>query len=295
MRIRNILPSSQFMVIAGSIAASGGLIAAAYLLTHHAPLPAQSVAVDTNVQQNSDWKAQLDAIQAQSPANKAPQAPSADKVSALLTAATSDNLTDTVARTLLVNLSSAKAQGLGDDTPTQNQLISQAVAQISNEPAKLVYASTDLTLAANTQDAMAAYGNAFMAAVAAHPGASYDETIYIVGTSTDNGNASKLKALKPIGAEYAALAKDLSGVPVPSTLAPIHLEIVNNIERMSETFPDMQNLYGDPLRGLASFQLYDALNQETLRLFINIAQEFSQDGILFSNGDPGQAWSALVP
>jgi hypothetical protein len=295
MQIRDILPSTRFALIAGSIFASGGLIVAAYALTHHAPSAPQSVAVDSNITQNTDWKTQLENIQSQSPANRAPQAPSADKVSALLNAATSDNLTDTVARTLLVNLSNAKAQGLGDDIPTQNQLIGQAASQISQRPAKIVYANADLTLSANTPAAMSSYGNAFMAAIQAHPYASHDAVVYAVATATDNGDPKRLAPLTAIGKDYAALAKDLSDLPVPSTLAPLHLKIINDLERMAEAMPDLKSIYDDPLRALASLQFFEALNQETLRLFINIAQEFSQNGILFNKDDPGQAWSALVP
>lgn len=294
MGIRDILPSARFTTIVGSIALAALLVWGAYTLTH---LPAQpeELSVGSALTQGTDWKTALEDIQSQNPANRAPQPPSADKVSELLSAATSDNLTDTVARTLLVNLSSAKAQGLGNDIPNQDQLIAQAASQIRERPAAKTYSNADLTSTPNTQSALKAYGNAFMSAVAAHPGASYGATIYAIGTSTDNGDPSKLAPLPSIGKEYGALARDLSKVSVPSTLMPIHLQIVNNIERMAEMFPDMGKIYSDPLRALASFQFYDALNQETLRLFINIAQQFSQNGILFSKDDPGQAWSALVP
>jgi len=292
MRLLDMLPSARFTTIVGSIALAALLVWGAYTLTH---LPAQqeTLSVDSTLTQDTDWKTALQDIQSQNPANRAPQAPSADKVSELLAAATSDNLTDTVARTLFINLSNAKAQGLGDDIPTQDQLIAQAASQIRQSPPTRVYTAADITTTSNTSDSLKAYGNAFMTAVGAHPGASYTATIYALATSTDNGNPKPLKALSSIGDEYAGLTHDLAKVPVPSTLVPIHLKILNNTERMAEMFPDMAEIYTDPLRALASFQLYDALTQETLRLFINIAQEFGQNGILFSKDDPGQAWSVL--
>jgi hypothetical protein len=295
MGIRDILPSSRFTTVVGSIALAALLVWGAYTLTHlPAPQP-QTLSVDTQLVQDTDWKTALEDIQSQNPSNKAPQPPSPDKVNTLLSAATSDNLTDTVARTLFINLSNAKAQGLGDDIPTQDELIAQAASQIRQKPAAKVYTNVDIALADNTQGAMKAYGNAFMSAVEAHPNASYVATVYAIGTTTDNGDPSRLKSLASIGQDYGALAKDISKVAVPSSLLPIHLQILNNMERMAELYPDMQKIYTDPLRALASFQLYDALTQETLRLFINVAQQFSQDGILFSKDDPGHAWSALVP
>lgn len=295
MRIKEILPSERFATIVGSVALAALLVWGAYALTHPAPHQAQLASSDTPAPAAGDWRQSLEEIQAQNPLNKAPQGPSADTVNKFLNAAQSNNLTDTVARTLLVNLSEAKGQGLGDDTPTQDQLVAQALAQVKAQPAKKVYASSDLTLSSSSADALKAYGNAFIAAVGKHQAANYNSVVYIVGTSTDNGDPTKLAALAPIADDYASLAKDLAKVPVPPTLAPIHLQIINNMERMSESLKDVQNLYNDSLKGLANFELYDALTQETLRLFINLAQGFSQNGILFSKGDPGEAWSALVP
>lgn len=294
MRGKNILPSGRFVTIVGSIALAALLVWGAYVLTHPSAQPAE-VASTAPTNPSGDWRAALEQIQAENPLAKAPQGPNADTVNKFLNAAQSDNLTDTVARTLFINLSQAKAQGLGNDTPTQDELVAQALARVKVQPAKKVYTNADITLSSNSGAALKAYGNAFMAAVGGHSKASYNSVIYIVGTSTDNGDPSKLAALKPIAADYAGLARDLAQVAVPPAMAPLHLQILNNFERMSELLGDVGNLYNDSLRGLASFELYDALTQETLRLFINIAQEFSQNGILFSNGDPGEAWSALVP
>jgi hypothetical protein len=63
---------------------------------------------------------------------------------------------------------------------------------------------------------------------------------------------------------------------------------------MAGTYADLQAIFADPLRGLAGFQLYQALNDETSRLFINIAQEFNQNGILFNKDEAGYAWPMLL-
>jgi hypothetical protein len=63
---------------------------------------------------------------------------------------------------------------------------------------------------------------------------------------------------------------------------------------MTAVFGDMQLIFEDPLRGLAGLQLFQALNDETTRVFISIAQQLSQNGILFNKDEPGSAWGSLL-
>lgn len=291
MGIKDILPSTRFTTIVGSIALAGFLVWGAYVLTHPTHVPAE-VAVGTSAAPNLDWQKTLNDIQAQSPLNQAPQAPSQDVVDRLNRAAQSDNVTDTVARTLLVNLSAAKSAGLGNDIPTQDQLIGDAVTQINGTLPAPTYTATNLTITQDSPDATKAYGNTFISTLAKHPKANYNSVLYIVGTST---GTMSLKPLQNISSEYAALGRDMARISVPETLAPIHLQLVNDFSYLAQTVADMQTAYTDPLRALAALQRFDSLNQESLRLFINIAQDFSQNGILFNTDEPGAAWSSLVP
>jgi len=294
MRIKDILPSTQFMVIAGALALSAGLVYTADLLTNNKNESA-TVAVGSNVPANPDWAKTLEEIQAQSPLNRLPQAPSESSVNNLLNAATSDNVTDTVARTLFIQISSAKAQGLGSDIPTQDALIREAAAKIDQQRGAPVYTQADITVAADTKETMRAYGNGFMSILLRHPQANVNQTLLVIAGAADANDSAKLKALAPIGAEYKALTGELLGLQVPSTLTPLHLSVINNLARMSQTFPDMQVMLTDPLRGLGGLQLYRKLGDESLRVFTSIATTLSKNGILFSKDEPGATWNTLVP
>src|SRR6185437_14253783 len=98
-----------------------------YTEAHHAPASLQSAAPDTV--DSADWQQTLADIEAQSGVS-IPQAPDENKLAVLLDAAKSPSITDTVARTLFISLSSASSQGLGSDFPTQDQLIAQALSQL---------------------------------------------------------------------------------------------------------------------------------------------------------------------
>lgn len=292
MSITDMLPSSRFSTIAGSIFLAGILIYGAYVITHPSQTPA-SVAVSQST--NPDWKKALEDIQSQSPLNQLPPAPSESSVNTLLDAATSDNVTDTVARTLLINLSNAKAQGLGSDIPTQDELIADAAAKISQERGVAVYAQTDLTLIPDSKPILRSYGNSVMLILQNHPKANMTRTLYLISTAGETGDASTLNELGSIGAEYKALAKDLAALPVPQTLSPLHLSVINDFARMGATFSDMQTILTDPLRGLGGLQLYQSLSGETSRVFTSIATIFSKNGILFNKDEPGVTWNSLVP
>ena len=282
------------MVIAGALALSAGLVYVAdRFVNYEAPSP--TVAVGSNTGANPNWAKALEEIQAQSPLNRLPQAPSSGSVSGLLDAATSDNVTDTVARTLFIQISSAKAQGMGSDIPTQDALIAEAAAKIDQQRGTPLYAQADLTLTTDTKEAMRAYGNAVMSILLRHPQANVNQTLLAIASAADTNDSSKLKALVSIGAEYKALNAELILLPVPSTLAPLHLSVINNLARMTQTFPDMQVMLTDPLRGLGGLQLYRTLGDESLRVFTSIATTLSKNGILFSKDEPGATWNTLVP
>jgi hypothetical protein len=294
MDVRRYLPSAKLVSIVFSLALSVGLVFAADRLTHRTALPV-SLGVDSNssVNENSDWEAALAAIQAQN-ASSTFATPDPNFVENLLQAAKSPNVTETVGKTLLINLSNAKSQGLGDDIPTQNQIISAAMAQIKNQQYTPAYTTADLTIVPASNSSLHAYGNGVMKALSAHPEASEQATLLSIDYAVEGGDKTQGAKLASIGAAYKAAATDLLAVPVPQTLAPLHLEIVNNLLRVSATYADMQTITSDPLRGLAALQAYETLMDEGARVFTYVAQTLSKGGILFSKDEPGSAWSIFV-
>ncbi|MBI2004669.1 hypothetical protein HYS79_00730 [Patescibacteria group bacterium] len=295
MSIREYLPSAQFAFMVGAVALSAGLVFAAdYLTGRDAGKAPGGVAVSTTNQAGDNWLTTLHDIQAQSSAGL-PQSPNKDSVLNLLGAAQSENLTNTIGRSLFIKLSDAKAQGLGDDIPTQDALIADALSQVSQNRGAGVYTAADLNPISTTPDTLHAYGNAVIAVVQNRPKASYVDTLIAVGRATDSNDPAPLAPLAAIGAEYQAIADELAALLVPQTLAPLHLQVVNNFARMAETYPDMAAVIGDPLRGLSGIQLYQSLVQETERVLTNIAQQLAKNAILFDKSEPGAAWSALLP
>lgn len=290
MGYRSYLPSSQFAVIAVSLFLSGGLVAAAqYASSHHEPA---TVASAEQTASNDDWQQTLDQIQLTSGVSL-PKAPSPEEVAGALKESETPNLTATVARSLFIKLTEAKAQGLGNDVPTQDQLVTEALAQMGQQP-KQSYALGDLLVAPPTPETLRLYGNEVMRIFTAHPKANMQSALLAIGTATDNNDASKLAPLAGIGAEYDALARDLAKMAVPKTLAPLHLQVVNALAAMAIACSDMQVVMTDPVRGLAGVQSFQTLSAQASRVLTTIADSLHRDAILFSTDEPGALWSSLL-
>lgn len=292
MSIGSYLPSAKFLVMVGSLALSGGLVLAAQYVTR----PTSGAAIVSNDAagaENSDWKAALQEVE-DAAGIKAPEAPSQESLNELLEAAQSPNLTTAVGQTLLVSLSNANSQGLGNDIPTQEQLIAEATAQINAAVASSAYTSADLNVAAQTSGNMRTYGNAVMSVFAAHPEASVQETYLAVGRASDAQDQDALANLSSIAAGYRNIEQKLLALPVPATLSPLHLQLVNDFAAMQASYADMETILTDPLRGLAALQRFSSLSGEAARVLTNIATALNRDGILFSKDEPGAAWDVFV-
>jgi hypothetical protein len=296
MSIRPYLPSAQFAFLVLSLFISVGLVYGAQMVTkpHNNTLTAatreDSMAAAV---QNANWQASLNEIQAQSGA-QLPEATDPQIVEAMRQAAKSNNLTDSVSKTLLVNLTNVKSQGLGDDIPTQNQLLAAAQQQLQGSRKITSYTTKDMVVVSDSIDAQKRYGNAVMQALSAHPLANIATTLQIIAQVIDTNDGETLKKLLPIAADYRALTDQLLKIPVPKTLSPFHLQLVNDYERITASYDDMQVVLTDPLRGLYGLQTYQSAASMSVKVFTNIAQAFNKNGILFSKDEPGAAWAALL-
>lgn len=292
MKIGRYAPSSQFTVIALSLLVSAGLVYAAERVTY--PVTKATLAVDAGSQPSDadNWQAALYQIQAQN-ASTSLTAPNQQTVSQMLQAAQSNNITDSVGKTLFINLSNAKAQGLGNDIPTQDQIVTAAAAQIAaSKPA--LHTRAELTIVSDSTTSLKAYGNAVIEILGNHPAASEQATLLAVGTATDKADAAQLQKLSAIGTAYRAIAAELLALPVPQTLSPLHLSIVNDYAAIAASYPDMQAALTDPLRGIVGMQTYEAKLDELGRVFTNVAQSLNKDGILFNKSEPGSAWQSFL-
>jgi len=284
--IRTYLPSAQFAVLIGAVALSAGLVYAAQRFTQP-PSYSAALTTDSGAAENSLWQEELLAIAGSS----TPPGAGGD-VNALITAAQTKNLTESVGRTLLLNLSAAQGQGMTNDEPTQNAILSAALNQVASTSAP-AYTIGNLIVVTDSPETLRAYGNGVMAAVNAHPKASYPRVALAIGAAVDNSDASQGAVLLAAAADYRALAKELATLPVPASLQIQHVNMINNFAAEANACADMAAILPDPLRGLQGFQNYQAKITDNMAVFTSIGATLSNNGILFSKDEPGSAWATL--
>ncbi len=298
MNKREYFPSAQFSLLVASIALSLTLVYAADLVTQSGAGSGGSTDdSELSVRMSSSdsrWQETLDEIQAKQADILLPPPPDQNTLEGLRQAAKSSNVTDSIARTLLVDLTNAKAQGLGGDIPTQNQLIASALSQIKQTPQTKAFVLNDLTVVTNSPASLRAFGNSVMSVLARHPGASMAQTFIVIGYAVDNTNQSALSKLRPIADAYRALTLDLAKVPVPQTLSPLYLALVNNYAAVTDSYADMEVMLTDPVRGLYGIERYQSQSDGAKRMFTNIARALSKDGILFNKDELGATWSVFL-
>ena len=294
MNLRSLLPSAQFAVLAASIALSAGLVFAADYITQKPTSERVQIQTGGVAAENSNWQAALAEVQRES-GIALPPLPDENIFEALRSSAAGENLTDTVGRTLLVSLIEANAQGLGSDIPTQERLAAQAAAHLEEGSTKTsLYNAARLTIVGDSATTLHKFGNDVMQTLNDHMDANAGDTLRAIGYATDYNDATYLEKLPAAEQAYRALAEDLFAVPVPQTLSPLYLQIVNNFLRIADTYPDMKTILSDPLRGLAGIQRFQSLIDETTRVFTTIAEQLQRNAILFTEDEPGKTWSLLV-
>jgi hypothetical protein len=278
--------------MAVSIALSGGLVLAAQQYTASTRPPASLLSADLPSTQEADWQKALEDIQAHSGVS-IPAPPDENKLATLLEAAKSPNITDSVARTLFINLSSAASQGLGSDLPTQNELLSAAFAQLPKTSAG-AHTTSELTIVPDSPEALHEYGNDVIAVFGQHQDASAAKVLQLMSAAVDQDNKTYFEQLGGIKDAYRRLLTDLLSVSVPQTLSPLHLSLVNDIEKMIGEIEDMQTTPEDTLRGTAGLQNFTLTLDETNRVLTTLAQQLNKKDILFTKDEPGSAWASFL-
>ncbi|KKW35972.1 hypothetical protein A2852_00900 [Candidatus Adlerbacteria bacterium RIFCSPHIGHO2_01_FULL_54_23] len=294
MSLREYLPSRQFSLIAASLLVAGSLVAAA----DYAAAPKNdvgSLAVSTGATEGAeeDWQHMLEDVQGGAAFASLPEPISEGEIEDLLDSAKSDNMTSTVARSLLIKLTAARTEGLGGDIPTQDEIVGDALARMETLAPEL-YTAADLAAVASSPQTLRAYGNEVMGTFGAHAQANSESAFRAFALAVDNNSETEIETLEAISGHYAALARDLARLSVPSTLVPLHLQATNNFLHIAEALGDMRLVQGDPLRGLSGYQRYRSLMSEQARLLTNVAESLRTGGIIFNKEDLGIAWSIFL-
>lgn len=168
---------------------------------------------------------------------------------------------------------------LNNDTVSelQSQVIDKAyeTAQIKDR-----YTIFDITTFPDYEkDKVIQYGNAFASILI-----DYYATFAGVKQTDD------ATYIATISAVFISFAEELSHIPTPAGVAQSHLAFINNTNRVGQAIQILNQADQDPIRALFVLQQYEQSGGEQTQLFVDIANYFRTNGILFDENTPGIMW-----
>ncbi len=320
---REYLPSGQFLLIAGAVVVSAGLIFFVAWGRRESPtplIPAQGSVEqlpDTDGDSIKDWEELLrgtdpampdtdgdgtrdgdEIALARDPLRQGPD--DAAEVSriippdfSLVMDEDTDNLTKSLSQNLFASYIGTFGKDLQGDPYTQQRVASDLLSKVTLDPRGVVYQSGDLPLVGDKPEFVRTFGNEIIRVVGRHREASFATAAIALAGVVDTGGAGSVEDLISVGEAYDALVDDLLLVPTPSSLAPLYAETLTSLSRTAGAFQDLATIFDDPLRALAGLRAYQGHLAETTRLFTLIAMELDNKGILFKEGEAGFAWRKL--
>lgn len=185
-----------------------------------------------------------------------------------------NTLTSRVAQTVFANY--AKFSSQGDFTEDDSTALA---AQIAVEAAKEVeygdkYSIESLTTVTRpSQDQIRSFANSLI------------ETVFD-GLKEIGTNPAAYEDLSISANSYANTAKRLLAVPVPLEIAPIYVEIVNNLDGVGYALTLINDYRNDPARALLALRNYASVSEAHAQLFVQIQSYLQANGILFEESEP---------
>lgn len=221
--------------------------------------------------------------------------------SSLPPAPAAGTLTDAFAKSFFTLYLAAKQQNGGANlTQVQTQQIAQqAMAQFAAGISAAPDFKTlqDLATASNTADALRAYATAAGTVFATNTAnASTSEIVYLRQAVQDPANdAVPLAHIASIAKLYRQTAVGLATLPVPTSLAPYDLAIINAFARLSGILSDFTKVDTDPMAAMLAIQQYPAAIQQLGDGLIGINKVYITANVSFPQGDPGAAFVNIIP
>lgn len=292
MDLRNYLPSGQFGAMLGALVMSAGLIAAAsQTYPSTAQLYASQTAAADLAEANPRWQNAF--IGNTVPQDMAALQAQASEMSA---AVQGGNLTESIAKSLVINTFALEGQGIADSSYSQDQIVEQMLAQAASnqKPLPPTYSQTDVALSSNSKKHLYTYGNALPKIFSAHPRASEAAALLPVATAVDRNSAAPLAQLTTIAREYRALAAAIVRLPTPPIFTPAAMSLANNYVAMAAAAEEMMHLHDDPVRGMLGLQNFKTLSNQNISLLLSVGVSLKNSGIVYGKSEPGIAWSALT-
>jgi hypothetical protein len=171
--------------------------------------------------------------------------------------------TDQFSQDLLSTIAAISQTG-DMDAASVDALANKLTEQIATRAPEKIYAPKDIKIVPENSISLKSYSDAL---INIFPKEAPEMSVLDILESslTENGELDKsaLIELEPVIESTESMVAALVKQNVPQTLAPIHLNIINDLERLVENLKNIENYDGDPVLALSGMGQYES-NTDTL-------------------------------
>jgi len=162
-------------------------------------------------------------------------------------------------------------QQTGELNPDSINSISDAVGKnIEATPIADIYTKNMLNIKGDSEEANTNYFNAFNELVTKYENADIGSELTLISQGIASKDPQALAAAQSVASAYRSFGYDLTKIPVPNSIYPIHLDLVNNYEKTALSIEGLTKTLSDPIigmRALINYKKYsDALVSDINKL-----------------------------
>lgn len=199
---------------------------------------------EINIPKNSSWQSDLSPLVL-------------NKSTSTITA-NNTNLTEKVSESLFANYISLKQNGGLNNTSAQT-LLTQALNYSEQGIVGQKYTTADIVVSPqNDADTIKKYGNELGNAFKVNRPATPKNEVLIFSESVQAKDPEKIKQLKEIALTYRRILNTSKNIRVPSAFSGMHIDLLNNLDRLATSVEDMSVVFDDPLRATRSLGTYQS-------------------------------------
>lgn len=207
--------------------------------------------------EDSSWKEALNVVPQASP-TRTPGLSSWQKEQDAIVSGPATTTTDVLARALISNFA-MNVQRTGTTTLSDTDAAAQAqlLLQEMDVPQGPRYQLANLNItSANDRTTVLAYASATTKIINAFVAVQTVSDLKVVFGDPTEDVTKRLTQFSKNVAHYETLKQNLLVLKVPSSIAPLHLRLIQNYSDMQNGLKLMGDVYNDPMRGLAGLKQY---------------------------------------
>lgn len=176
---------------------------------------------------------------------------------------------------------------------TGSAIVTKMIKNYDATQIKPRYSLRDLNVISdNSDEQLRQYAHDFGTIMDKYQKNNTEDESKIVANAIKTKRDSDLQKIELPAIEYRNAAEELRKLPVPSSLAPDHLNIVSGYDTMSRSLFATERLLVNPIEGGAGWQMYLTQSMTVLRGYAGAIHIFKDKGIAFTDKEPGRyfAW-----